>query len=99
MYAAGALPLAQGSVSCAAGTNVRYVCPQRIDLCGEDREVTLYFRVAAPQAKVRLSAVQEGRELRGKKQIKVNPGEMEHLTVKSGDIKPGNLTVSIAKEA
>lgn len=98
-YAAGVLPPAKGTVSCIAGTNVRYVCPQRIELGDEDGEITLYFRVSTPQAKVRIRAGQEDRELCGKKAIKVNPGEMEHLAIKNKDIKPGNITVSIVKEA
>jgi len=97
-YSTGALPAAKGSVACKPGKNVRYVCPQRIDLSGEDRELTLYFRVSSPQTKVKLSASQDERKLCGKKAIKVNPGEMEHLTVKTGDLQDGILTIDVAKE-
>jgi len=97
-YAAGVFPKASGSVFCKPGTNVRYVCPQRIDLDDEDRDLTLYFRVSSPQTKVRISAVQDDKELAGKKSVKVNPGEMEHLSLKSKDLRPGNLTVNVVKE-
>jgi len=97
-YAAGALPPATGSVSCLAGSNVRYVCPQRIDLGNEEKDITLYFRVSAPETKVRIFASQDNKELCSKKAIKVNPGEMEHLTIKSKDLQPGKLIVNIVKE-
>jgi len=98
-YAVGALPETKGSISCVAGTNIRYVCPQCIDLGDGNEEITLYFRVSTPQTKVRIAAMQGNRELCGKKAVKVNPGEMEHLTVKSGDLKPENLVLNIIEEA
>ena len=97
-YAAGSTPKATGSVTCVAGTNVRYVCPQRIDLGSTDGETTLYFRVSVPQIKVKITAGLGNQELCARKAIKVNPGEMEHITVKNTDLKAGNLTVNIVGE-
>lgn len=97
-YAMGDLPQTAGSVSCQKGTNVRYICPQRIDLGAGDREITLYFRVSAPQTRTRITASLGDRELCGKKALKVNPGEMEYLTIKSENLRPGNLTINVVKE-
>ena len=98
MYAAGTLQGTKGSISCQPGTNVRYICPQRIDLGGGEKEITLYFRASAPQSKVRISANIGNKELCGRKAVKVNPGEMEHLTIKTDDLQPGNLMINIVKE-
>ena len=97
-FALGVLPAARGSVSCQAGVNVRYVCPQRIDLCTDNRDINLYFRVSSPAVKVRLSANIGSRELCSKKAVKVNPGEMEHLTVKSGELSSGIVTINVVRE-
>ena len=97
-FAARAFPIATGRASCVTGSNVRYICPQRIDLNNEEREITLYFRVSTPQAKVHIVALQDNKELYRKRAIKVNPGEMEHLTLKSRDLQPGKLIVNVVAE-
>jgi hypothetical protein len=96
-YALGTLPAAAGLVSCQGGANVRYVCPQHIDP-GAGRDIDLYFRVSSPLSRVRITANLENRELCGKKAIKVNPGEMERLTIKSGDLRPGKLIINVKEE-
>jgi hypothetical protein len=97
-YALNKFPAVKGRVICRSGTNIRYIVPQYLDLGGEDQEITLYFRVSAPQSKVRICAKLEGRELCSKKVIKVNPGEMEQLTVKSKDLRPGNIVINVEGE-
>jgi len=97
-YAIGALPETTGTVKCDPGNNVRYICPQRVDLNGEDKEVTLYFRVNTPDDNVRISVSCNGKELKTKKAIKVNPGEMEYIKVRTTDMLPGSLTISVSKE-
>lgn len=98
-YALGLLPKATGSVICETGSNVRYICPQRIDLTGEDSKINLYFRVCEPDKNVRISLNCNGKELMKKKALKVNPGEMEHLEVRTADLAPGKLMIDIVKEA
>jgi NADPH-dependent 2,4-dienoyl-CoA reductase/sulfur reductase-like enzyme len=97
-YALGMLPATADSISCQGGANVRYICPQHIDLGTADRDIDLYFRVSSPLSKVRITAHLDNQELCAKKAQKVNPGEMERLTIKNGDLRPGKLTINV-KEA
>jgi len=98
-YAMGLLPQPQGTVTCEPGDNVRYICPQHIDLSGEDSEVDLYFRVNRPEEKVFVRLLCNGKELKKKRAVKVNPGEMEHLKVSLSDLTAGKLEVSVEKGA
>ena len=97
-YAAGVFHKTEGSISCRAGANVRYICPQKIDLNSEDREITLYLRVSSPEAKVSISAWQDAYKLCGKKAVKVNPGEMEHLCFNGRNLQPGDIVVNVVRE-
>lgn len=97
-YARGELASADRTVECIAGNGVRYVCPHRIALTGEDAEFPLYFRVLSPDRKVTLTASVDGKVLAKKKAARVSPGEMEHLNVKLCDIT-GPVTVEVTKEA
>jgi NADPH-dependent 2,4-dienoyl-CoA reductase/sulfur reductase-like enzyme len=97
-FALGDFPKSSGTVSCEAGANIRYICPQELRIDNEDRELKLYFRAAAPDTGVRLRARLGDRELDSHKAIKVNPGEMEHLTIQSKDLKPGKLIIEAEKE-
>jgi NADPH-dependent 2,4-dienoyl-CoA reductase/sulfur reductase-like enzyme len=94
-FAMGTLPATTGTVTCLPGDNVRYICPHRIDLNGEDTEVALYFRVNAPEEKVTISVSSNGKELRKKNAIKVNPGEMGSIKIRTSDLSPGDLEVSV----
>lgn len=98
-YAMGTLPDTQVAVACQPGNNVRYICPQCIGLNGENTEVNLYFRVNAPDEKVRISVLCNDKELKTKKAIKVNPGEMEHMKVHMSELSEGNLVINVVKEA
>ena len=98
-YAMGTMPEAKAAVDCVPGDNVRYICPQKIDLNGEDKEVSLYFRVSAPAAKVKITASCNGKEVAGaKKALKVNPGEMECVKVRVSDLSQGSLVINVRRE-
>ena len=94
----GALPSPVGTVACEPGENVRYICPQTISLGGGDGEVTLYFRVLAPEIGARVKASVGGKALESRKTIKVNPGEMEHVTVKLADLVGDTVRIDAVKE-
>lgn len=97
-YALGQFPKIKEAVLCEPGSNVRYICPQHIDLTDKKTEVNLYFRVSAPDEKVKISVCCNGKELVKKKAIKVNPGEMEHMKVNTADLSGGKLVIDVAKE-
>ena len=95
-YALGEFPAERARVPSVAGENIRYVCPQQISLGAEDREVTLYFRVRQPQRSVTLQATAgDGTVLERRKLIKANPGEMEHVTVRNGDLNAASRCVRV----
>ncbi len=96
-FARGNLPSVVKEITCQTGRNVRYVCPQKISLSAESETVNLYFRVLTPEFGATLVAKCGDKELTRKKEIKVNPGEMCHLTVDTKDIT-GDLTVEVLKE-
>ncbi len=85
----------RGVVTTRPGNNVRYISPQRIDLPKEDVEVDLYFRVSQPDLNVAITASAGGKELAKKSAVKVNPGEMEHMRVKSGELSAGELIIDV----
>ena len=95
-YAMGTMPTSKGTVSCEPGDNVRYICPQKIDINGEDSEISLYFRVSTPDEKVQISLQSNGRELAKKKAVKVNPGEIECMKVRTSELAGGNLVINVA---
>ncbi|MBS6517909.1 MAG: FAD-dependent oxidoreductase [Clostridium sp.] len=102
---------AENSVSvCSAkavpGRNVRYLCPQSICLdqslsgreADEKETVRLFFRVLSPDTEVRISAKCGGEEIKAKKALRINPGEMESIEIPLNLVK-GDVTVEIEKEA
>ena len=97
-YAQGKLPIGE-SVGTIAGQGVRYVCPQRIAL-GGDEDVTLFFRVLAPDGKSIFSVEADGMELACRRVLRVSPGEMESVTIPAERIKKlgGDVTVSVKRE-
>ena len=97
-YAMGSLPSPVGTVACEPGKNVRYVCPQTVSLDGGGGEVTLYFRVLAPEIGARVKASVGGKALESRKTVKVNPGEMEHVTVKLADLAGDTVRIDAVKE-
>jgi len=97
-YAMGKLPVSKGEVICKPGQNVRYLCPHKIALSDEEQEFNLYFRVLAPERDVYIYSSTEGKQLTKRKTIKVNPGEMEHVLVKTAQLSAGEIVVDVKKE-
>ena len=78
--------LASGDmIEVKTGENVRYVCPQKV-VCTEGK-VDFYFRVMAPGKSSVISACDGEKVLYSRKAIKVNPGEIEKVTVDVAGIK------------
>lgn len=97
MYAAGKLSKQSKTVVCKTGRNVRYVCPQTISLSDENEKVNLYFRVLTPELGARLVAKCGDNVIATKKEIKVNPGEMNCICINTSDISD-ELTIEVVKE-
>jgi len=95
--AMGSLAPAKKVVNCITGNNVRYICPHKIAVSDDAETATLYFRVLAPQLNVTLVAKCGGEIIAKKKEIKVNPGEMNNLSVDTSKIT-GDITVEVVKE-
>ncbi len=83
-------------ITVTTGNNVRYVCPQKVSP-NSDEKVSFYFRVLAPKKGVRITAKDGDNVLYTRKAIKVNPGEIEKVTVDPKGIK--SLTVEVTEEA
>ena len=98
-YALGKLDAEQKTVECVTGRNVRYLCPQSIDANQKGGKVDLYFRVLQPEQKVTLVARCGDEIIAKKKEILVNPGEMNHLTVETDKLSGSEITVEVVKEA
>ena len=97
MYALEKIAKENKTVVCKTGRNVRYICPQTISLSDENEKVNLYFRVLTPELGARLVAKCGENVIATKKEIKVNPGEMNCITVNTSDID-GELTIEVVKE-
>ena len=97
MYAMGKIPAEKNVVECQTGRNVRYICPQTISLSDAEEKVNLYFRVLTPELGSKLVAKCGDKIIASKKEIKVNPGEMNCITVNTADID-GELTIEVVKE-
>ena len=96
-YAMGKIPKEKQTIVCNTGKNVRYICPQTISLSDETQKVNLYFRVLAPEMGVKLVAKCGDKVITQKKEIKVNPGEMNCISVDTSEID-GELTIEVIKE-
>ena len=97
-YAMGKLNGAQKTVECFTGRNVRYLCPQTVDANQKDGKVTLYFRVLQPEEQVKLVARVGDEIIASKKEFRVNPGEMNHITVETVKLTGDAVTVDVVKE-
>ena len=83
-YAKGELAVGD-TITVTVGNNVRYICPQRVDPKGE--KVDLYFRVLAPKGKSVIIARDGDNVLFKRNAVKVNPGEIEKVTVDPNGVK------------
>ena len=66
------------------GNGVRYTMPSRVS--GE-KDVSIAFRVSAPDRDRSLVVTADGREIVRQKKIRLHPAVMEHLTVRATDLK------------
>lgn len=96
-YAMGTFPNAGAAVSCQTGRNVRYLCPQTLQ-AGEGEKVNVFFRVLQPELNVRLVARCGDKVLASTKEFRVNPGEMNHVTIDPAALEGETLTVEVVKE-
>ena len=97
LYALGKVAKENKTVVCNTGRNVRYICPQKISLSDENEKVNLYFRVLTPEFGARLVAKSGDKVIATKKEIKVNPGEMNCIAVNTSEVD-GELTIEVVKE-
>ena len=98
LYAMGKRKASDGETICKTGNNVRYICPQKIAKTDENEKVCLYFRVLSPDKDVTLTVTDGEKVIAKKKEFRVSPGEMNHITVNTADITGSALTVSVVKE-
>ncbi len=97
MYAMGKIADEKKEIECKTGRNVRYICPQKISISENSEKVNLYFRVLSPELGAKLVAKSGDKVIAQKKEIKVNPGEMNCITVDTSDIE-NDLTIEVVKE-
>jgi len=97
-YAMGKLNADQKIVTCVTGRNVRYLCPQTVDAAEEGGKVSVYFRVLQPELGVKLVARCGDEVIYSHKEFRVNPGEMNHVTVETGKLTGDTITVEVVKE-
>lgn len=97
-YAMGKLGEQKRCVRCVTGRNVRYLCPQTVDAAQENGQVSLYFRVLQPELGVKLVARCGETVIAQKKEFRVNPGEMCHITVSTDKLTGESVTVEVVKE-
>ena len=97
-YAMGTFPQQKAAVVCKAGENVRYVCPQTIDLSDDAQKVSLYFRVLSPARNVTLTVTCGGQTIAKKREFRVNPGEMNCIAVDTSAISGSEIVISAVKE-
>jgi thioredoxin reductase len=97
-YALGTMPETVKRIEVTAGSNIRYLCPQVIDIPKENEKIKLYFRVVYPDRDVKITAV-SGNSVIAKRSSKVvNPGEMETVQIDTEKVAGDNVTVEVIAE-
>lgn len=96
-FAMGTFPQGKHTVTCVTGRNVRYLCPQTIE-ASEGEKVSVFFRVLSPELGVRLVARCGDTVLANTKEFRVNPGEMNHVTIDPAALAGSELTIEVIKE-
>ena len=76
---------------------MRYLCPQEIQVTNVPQKVSLYFRVLQPELDVTLVARCGEQVIARQKEFRVNPGEMNHITVETENLAGGVVTVEVQK--
>ncbi|MBR5518877.1 MAG: FAD-dependent oxidoreductase [Clostridia bacterium] len=97
-YAMGKFPASKKDITVKTGNNVRYICPHKLVATDENEKVNLYFRVLAPELGVKLVARCGNDVIAQKKEFRVNPGEMNCLTVETEKIIGNEIEISVVKE-
>ncbi len=97
-YAMDKLPRENKSVMNIAGNNVRYLCPQTVNVTDENDKISVYFRVLKPEYNVKIVAKAGERVIASKKAQRVSPGEMEHIDFNTQDIDADCVVVEVVKE-
>ena len=98
-FALGTFPAANQVMTAGTGNNVRYLCPHQVDINAEGEKVSLFFRVLAPERDVTIRAKSGDTVIAKRRAKRVNPGEMEKITIDIGRLNDGPLTVEVVKEA
>ncbi len=98
-HALGTMPETVKRIETVAGSNVRYICPQVLDISKENEKVKLYFRVICPDRDVKIKVSSDGRMIAKKAAKVVNPGEMETMLIDTAKINGSAITVEVLKEA
>ena len=97
-YALGTMPETVRRVEVSAGSNIRYLCPQVIDIPKENAKIKLYFRVIYPDRDVKIAA-SSGNSVIAKRSSKVvNPGEMETIQIDTEKAAGDNVKVEVIAE-
>ncbi len=95
-YAARGSQAVRARIRVRGGENVRYVCPQYLDIPEGDGETSpLFFRVSQPATRVGIEVRDGDTVIATKKAIRVNPGEMERISVETGKLSGADLVVNI----
>ncbi|MBQ7595330.1 MAG: FAD-dependent oxidoreductase [Clostridia bacterium] len=97
-YSLGRIPGCCKKIECVTGENVRYTCPQKISVSDNSEKVDIYFRVTQPMSNVVLTAVSGAETVAKKKEIRVNPGEMNCISVDTSLISGDKLIIAAVKE-
>ena len=99
LYAMGKLSQETKEISVKTGSNVRYVCPHKLNVTNENEKVTLFFRVLSPDNNVTLRVVDGEKVITKKRELRVNPGEMCNVVIETAKISGDSITVEVVKEA
>lgn len=97
-FALGTMPETIKRVAVNAGSNIRYLCPQLIDISNQNEKIKLYFRVAYPDRDVKIEASAGGAVIAKKRVIVVNPGEMETIQFETDRVAGDRVTVDVIAE-
>lgn len=96
-YALGVDLNRDDEVQLTPGENIRYLCPQKINLnCHE--KVKVYFRVLNPEENVILKVTSGNEDIYQRKINKVNPGEMESFLIDTGKLNKNEIQVKLVRE-
>ncbi len=96
-YALKTLSSTTDTVKLITGNNVRYLCPQSIANSKGDEKISIYFRVLKPEFDVKLVARCGDKVIAQKKEFRVNPGEMNRISIPLKDIEGSEITVEVVK--